>query len=236
MLDIKNMKFELKKYYRNIFDADLIRDVKNVAKQMEKDTVSIAEYNQYGKYHSTTILNRFSSWFNVLEKAGLQESCTKANVPDEKLFDNLFNVWTKLERQPKSKEFKKPLSKYSIHPYLRKFGTWQNALEAFIEFINNAVSKELGSSEKNNTIKSFSEKTILKKRTERKISTRLRFSILLRDGFRCQSCGNSPIDSKGVKLHVDHITPWANGGETIPENLQTKCEKCNLGKGNAFNN
>lgn len=83
MLDIKNMKFELKRYYRNISDSDLIQDVKNVAKQMEKDTVSIAEYNQYGKYHSTTILNRFSSWFNVLEKAGLQESCTKANVPDE---------------------------------------------------------------------------------------------------------------------------------------------------------
>lgn len=33
-----------------------------------------------------------------------------------------------------------------------------------------------------------------------------------------------------VELHVDHIMPWAKGGEIVLENLQTLCSKCNLGK------
>jgi 5-methylcytosine-specific restriction endonuclease McrA len=35
----------------------------------------------------------------------------------------------------------------------------------------------------------------------------------------------------GVELHVDHVTPWSKGGETTLANLQTLCNKCNLGKG-----
>lgn len=35
-----------------------------------------------------------------------------------------------------------------------------------------------------------------------------------------------------TKLHVDHIKPWSKGGTTEYGNLQTLCEKCNLGKSN----
>ena len=72
------------------------------------------------------------------------------------------------------------------------------------------------------------------RRTKREISERLRFSILLRDGFRCHACGRSPLNSPGVELHVDHVIPWSQGGETLKDNLITKCKECNLGKGNAF--
>jgi 5-methylcytosine-specific restriction endonuclease McrA len=72
-------------------------------------------------------------------------------------------------------------------------------------------------------------------KTKREISDRLRFRILMRDGFTCKKCGRSPMKDSDVELHVDHIIPWSKGGETIPENLETKCEKCNLGKGNEFN-
>jgi 5-methylcytosine-specific restriction endonuclease McrA len=73
-----------------------------------------------------------------------------------------------------------------------------------------------------------------KRRTCREISDRQRFRILVRDGFRCRSCGASPLAKPGVELHVDHVLPWSKGGETVDENLATKCKKCNLGKGNAF--
>ncbi len=29
-------------------------------------------------------------------------------------------------------------------------------------------------------------------------------------------------------------SPGSKGGETVDENLGTKCQQCNLGKGNAF--
>ena len=73
-----------------------------------------------------------------------------------------------------------------------------------------------------------------KRRTSRDVSERMRFRILLRDGFECQSCGASPLKNRGVELHVDHILPWSKGGETEDENLETKCTRCNLGKGDAF--
>ena len=54
--------------------------------------------------------------------------------------------------------------------------------------------------------------------------------VLMKDGARCKLCGATPQD--GAKLHVDHIKPWANGGETVLENLQILCAKCNIGKSN----
>lgn len=79
-----------------------------------------------------------------------------------------------------------------------------------------------------------SEVGVLRHKTNREISDRMRFRILMRDGFSCQSCRKSPTMERGVELHVDHILPWSKDGETVEENLQTKCSKCNLGKGNAF--
>lgn len=65
--------------------------------------------------------------------------------------------------------------------------------------------------------------------TERsKMGDGLRYDILKRDGFRCQICGASAKD--GVKLHVDHIVPVSKGGKTVPSNLRTLCNRCNLGK------
>lgn len=56
----------------------------------------------------------------------------------------------------------------------------------------------------------------------------LRFDILSRDNYSCQICGSTAQD--GVKLHVDHIHPVSKGGKTIPSNLQTLCDRCNMGK------
>lgn len=68
------------------------------------------------------------------------------------------------------------------------------------------------------------------RRKERgKMSPSLRYNILKRDNFRCVLCGRSAQD--GVKLHVDHIVPISKGGKTIPDNLRTLCEQCNVGKG-----
>ena len=59
------------------------------------------------------------------------------------------------------------------------------------------------------------------------VSTRMRFEILKRDGFRCTYCG---ADSAAAKLHVDHVVPVAGGGTDDPVNLVTACDSCNLGK------
>lgn len=75
-----------------------------------------------------------------------------------------------------------------------------------------------------------SKTTASAKRKSRKISDKLRYTILKRDNFKCRACGASPAKNPEVELHIDHIVPWSKGGETTPENLQTLCSKCNIGK------
>lgn len=130
------MKFELKVYHRNISDDALIKNIKRVAKKLDKNTLTTSEYRQQGKFSPKTITNRFGSWPAALEKAGLEPSTINAKASDKELFDNLRDVWTKLERQPRSKDMKRPLSKFSDKPYIRRFGSWQAALKAFVKHMN----------------------------------------------------------------------------------------------------
>lgn len=51
-----------------------------------------------------------------------------------------------------------------------------------------------------------------------------RRSILLRDGFRCQYCGNQLGSSE---LTFDHVVPRAMGGRTEWTNILTACVGCN---------
>lgn len=75
--------------------------------------------------------------------------------------------------------------------------------------------------------------TVAKKpqhKTSRKIPDKLRYQVLKRDNFKCCICGVSPAKDPSIELHIDHIVPWSKGGETVLDNLQTLCSKCNLGK------
>lgn len=232
------MKFELEEYHRNTPDEELINDLKQVAEKSNKTSITRELYDEKGKFNSGTLIRRFGSWFDSLEKAGLEKTRTPMNLPEEELYHNLEEIWIKLGRQPKYIEIKKPFSKYSVGTYEHRFGTWRKALEKFVAYINTDKENEKGN--ENNLAEeiTFTDKIsgkIFKHKTKRGISDRLRFRILMRDGFTCKKCGRSPIKERDVELHVDHITPWSKGGETLPDNLETKCSRCNLGKGNAFN-
>lgn len=53
----------------------------------------------------------------------------------------------------------------------------------------------------------------------------LRKSIMERDMYRCQKCGDHR------DLSIDHIIPESRGGTLDPQNLQTLCRSCNSSKG-----
>jgi hypothetical protein len=221
------MKFELEPYNRNIPDEKLISDVKRVASDLKKDSITIDEYNERGSFHATTLTRRFGSWFKVLELAGLQKSRSLLNIPQEELFKNLEEIWIKLGRQPNYNETQKPISKYSAGTYEKRFGTWRKALEKFVAYINN---EENTSSEK--AIQNLEIEPYTKHKTKRNINWRLRFLVMRRDNFKCRICGKSPALIPGLVLEPDHIKSWNKGGETVIENLQTLCNQCNIGKSN----
>lgn len=139
------------------------------------------------------------------------------NIPEDALFQNLSEIWSKLGRQPKFRDLYPGLSTYSAHTYTYRFGTWRNALSRFIEWAhaNGTTATSIIAPSKQH-------------RTPRQINLKLRAEILMRDFSTCQLCGATPSD--GAKLEVDHIVAWANGGETTMDNLQALCVPCNKGK------
>lgn len=230
------MKFVLEENNRGLSNEDIIADIRFIARKLGKDTITKEDYDAEGRLCSSTVANRMGSWNNALQLAGLPIN-KLINIPDEELFENIKALWLALGRRPRYREVKPPNSRFSPRPYGRRFGSWLKALQQFVNWVNADVpTDEVPESAASSTGKSLlSTATTAKRRTRREVSDRQRFRILVRDGFRCLSCGESPLTKSGVELHVDHIIPWSKGGETTDENLQTKCKKCNLGKGNAFN-
>jgi hypothetical protein len=217
------MKYILKKINRNTSSEDFLADISRVAGKLGKNAISMADYLPHGKYHPATISRRFGSWNTALEKAGLAVK-KHQKLTEADLVRNLKKVWDSLGRQPRNTEMSKPLSDYTASVYSRRWGSWIKALEAFVEYMN---SENKITDAKSGIAKS---RKVKPRKTPRNVSTRLRFLVMQRDNFKCRMCGSSPAHNPEVKLEIDHIKPWAKGGETVPANLQTLCSICNNGK------
>lgn len=217
------MRFELNHDKRNISDDDLLSDLRRVASEQSEQQVKQRTYKECGKYGVTTVIRRFGSWNAAVEAAGL-ETTVERNIPDDKLFSALYDLWVALGRQPSYSEIQSPACPFHVTTYERRFGSWRQALEAFVSYANSEdmtpppVAAELTGA--------------APRRTSRSPDLRLRFKVLQRDRFTCCGCGRSPATTLGLELHVDHIKPWSKGGETVIENLQTLCFSCNQGKTN----
>jgi len=222
------MKFELKNIHRNVSDDELVNDLKNTAQKLNQDFVTQEQQNEFGNFDSSNMAHRLGGWAKAHELANLKLSRhqkTRMWVSDDELFQNLEEIWTKLGHQPIQTDMFPPLSKYGAGIYKKHFGTWMKALEKFVEYINAEENISSG-----HAIKNIAIEPATKHKTSRNINWRLRFIVMKRDNFKCQSCGRSPATDPSIVLHVDHKTAWAKSGETILENLQTLCSKCNLGK------
>ena len=220
----KNINFDLSDYHRNVPDSELIEDLKYVANFIKKKTVTIDEYNEFGRFHATTLTRRFGSWFKCLELAGLAPSRSKIGISDEELFEEIEKIWVKLGKQPSYTQMRDS-SQYSIGTYEKRFGGWRRALTLFINYVDEDSIEQQDDKEQ-----AQKDQKEYKHRTPRAINLRMRFIVFQRDNFKCCACGASPAKDPSVELHIDHVIPWSKGGETKIDNLQTLCSKCNLGK------
>ncbi len=206
-----------------VHDADMLTDLKRVSESAGTAKVTLGLYAEHGLFDGRTISRRFGTWNKALRAAGLQVS-NEVDLPDEKLFENILVLWEYYGRQPRRAELSRPPSTISQGPYRRRFRSWIEALESFVDYAN---ASDVPSESRSSAFTNHSQP-----RTGRDPSLRLRFKVLQRDRFCCLQCGASPAFELGVHLHVDHIHPWSSGGETVIENLQTLCSQCNLGKSN----
>lgn len=213
------MKFQFENPRPEISDDDLLNDLRRVAAAVQGGVITMNEYRRTGKHATITFQKRFGSWRNAVKAAGFETGYKTDTLPDEVLLDNLRDCWMKLGRQPRQSDMQEPASKYTHHPYIRRYGTWLNALKTFCDLVETADVELIAATDPATT-----------GRGSRDPSLRMRFLVMRRDQFRCLQCGRSPATSHNVILHVDHILAWSKGGATVAENLRTLCSKCNLGK------
>lgn len=222
------MEFKLIKK-EPISDNDIVDEIKSVMKKLGKTSITIKEFDANAKINSSTVIRRLGKWNDVLKKVGADINNTFYS--DEDLLSNIKDVWLKKGEQPSRRDMdNKELSRISSGSYLRHFGTWYKALESFIKYISENDVENTSDNQEVNTSSS-----IVKHKTKREPSDRLKVQVLMRDGNRCRICG---VECSGGlhNIHFDHIKPWSKGGETTLDNIQVLCSKCNEALGNMDKN
>lgn len=195
----------------------MLTDIHEVASRLGVSELPCRLYRIHGKFSASNIKERFGRWNNATALAGLTRAGER-DIPLEELFDNLREVWTKLGRQPRKRKMHPPNSRWTHHPYYRRFGSWLAAIKAFLATLDVLP------------IEGVEQQPRASSRGPRDPSLRLRFLVMRRDNFKCRHCGASPATAANVELQIDHIQAWSKGGPTLVENLQTLCTNCNLGK------
>jgi hypothetical protein len=219
------MKYELPTKMSHVTDEEILDDLRKVARKLRKKTLLQEEYTKAGKYNGESVKRRLGNWNSALKRAGLEYSRSLGFVTDKELFGEIDRIWKMYKRPPTSRDMHKPISKIDKSTYLRNWGSWKNALAAFVDYMNSG-----GKSGKRPEGWQRRRKRYYPHTTKRIACPRLQLEVLKRDKYRCANCGKSPARGNAVDLVIDHVKAWAKGGETVLANLQTLCEGCNAKK------
>lgn len=214
------------KRFSKYTDEELVAKLQDFARDCGRSFLSSTSFEKATGISQSTVQNHFGTWQEFCARAGFapryQRSASRAD-----LFENLDLVWQRLGRQPRAKEMKQPLSPISYSRYKTEFQrSWYHVCIEFLAHKSGASASEIERESRPDTTPSPVRST------RRGIPLSLRYEVMKRDAFRCVKCGRTPALIRGVVLQVDHTHAWANGGETVLENLQTLCSDCNLGKSN----
>jgi 5-methylcytosine-specific restriction endonuclease McrA len=123
------MEFKLDPYRRNITESDLLNDLIDACKRLNKDCITEREYNTNGKYSSPTFRRRFGSWNLALEKAGLNIAGSWYNISDESYIEDIKRVAHLLDKKAITQADYDDSGKYSHSAIRVRFGSWFKALE-----------------------------------------------------------------------------------------------------------
>jgi hypothetical protein len=207
-------------------DDDLIADLARVAALDESTVLTRERYDEAGRFHSSTVVRRLGGWAKACERAGLGHGRPDLGHADDAWMQAIFDRWVALGRQPSYGDMR--AARFSPEGYAKRFGGWGRALLAFQDWIDAGPRSDELDTESNGRVAA-------PKASARSASLRLRWKVLVRDRFSCVACGASPATTPETVLHVDHVVAFSQGGPTQLDNLQTLCDRCNLGKSDQAN-
>ena len=125
------MKFELNDWKAQLTDEEIIADIQETAKKLNKDYISISTYKTHGKYSQTAIQSHFGTWKNALTIAGLRNERKPSElklITDEEYFEDLRRVANLINSNTVSYEAYKKHGKYSAEHIFSRFRKWNDFL------------------------------------------------------------------------------------------------------------
>ena len=190
--------------------TDVVRyHIENNINNIRTD-IETAKYNK-------NLYDEYLNEYNKIDKKTADELLNEQKISDK--------TFKKYERKLLKKYMKKNVYNIILHLkiyYQSPKGRNYYQKKGLYNFNGLMDNYNLWTQKKNYEISSKFERSIM--------SDSIRYDVLKRDNYRCCICGIS--SKEGAKLHIDHIIPVSKGGKTVMDNLQTLCERCNMGKSN----
>ncbi len=217
---------------RRMSDAEVLEALRQLAENLGTTELTVDDIEKHLPFSGETLRRRWGTSKAAFEAAGLAAKRLGRRYTDEECFANLLATWSHFGRPPTYREMGLPPSKVGGKAYVQRFATWNKALAAFVERMNQ--DSDLRSQAEPSASAPMTTPEVCSPKESRDIALGLRFRVLRRDRFKCVLCGDHPARNVECVLHVDHIVPWSKGGQTREENLRTLCATCNIGRSNRF--
>ena len=125
----QTITFELDDYHRNVPESEIIADIRRVASELEKDSISRSEYSRLGKFSYSTIGRRFGSWSAAIARAEMR-LVPRKSISNEMLIEDILSVAAVLGKRSVGSEEYAELGKFTEDTVRRRFGSWPDALTA----------------------------------------------------------------------------------------------------------
>ena len=118
---------------RNITKEDLVKAYLRLKRQLNKNSLTQRDMDNYGDYSSSVYLRRFGSWNKFLISVVCDKPNINTNISKKDLESDYYRIKDLLGKQKLSAMDIKRNGKYSLSTYLKKFGKWNNFLKSIKE-------------------------------------------------------------------------------------------------------
>ncbi|MCG1004955.1 MULTISPECIES: homing endonuclease associated repeat-containing protein [Halobacterium] len=109
-------------------DEKLVEELQRLAEKFGRPP-TIKEMNEQGEYWGSTYKNHFDSWAAAIAAAGYNPDYLSGRISDDDLLNELTHLGQQLDKRPTFREMEEQ-GAYDPKTYVRRFGSWNDALEA----------------------------------------------------------------------------------------------------------
>jgi hypothetical protein len=208
-------------------DEDVLQALRDLAARLGKSELTVREVTEHLPFSGETLRNRWGASRAAFEAAGLSVTNLGRRYTDDECFDNLLKVWTHYGRPPMYREMGRSPSTVGGKAYVKRFGTWNKALAAFVDRVNadvapKAIADDDAEPEPSGNARARVKVDIPTVEDSRDIPLGLRFKALRRDHFNASCVGTARQSIRGASCMWTTSFP----GPRAAGRRSRTCERC----------